>query len=226
MSKKNKITIRELPNIERPREKLIKYGPDKLSDQELLAILLRSGTKDENVLDLAGNILKKFSKYKLPYLNYNDLRVYPGLGPAKACEIIACFELGKRFLKDKQTRLYMKPSQVWEVLKDIRESKKEHFVIFYLDTKNQEITQEIISIGTLNASLVHPREVFEPAVRNLASQIIVAHNHPSGDNTPSQEDLNITQKLVESGKILGIEVIDHVIVSKNNFFSFRDNKLL
>lgn len=226
MSKKNKITIRELPNIERPREKLIKYGPDKLSDQELLAILLRSGTKDENVLDLAGNILKKFSKDKLPYLNYNDLRVYPGLGPAKACEIIACFELGKRFLKDKQTRLYMKPSQVWEVLKDIRESKKEHFVIFYLDTKNQEITQEIISIGTLNASLVHPREVFEPAVRNLASQIIVAHNHPSGDNTPSQEDLNITQKLVESGKILGIEVIDHVIVSKNNFFSFRDNKLL
>lgn len=162
----------------------------------------------------------------MPYLNYNDLRVYPGLGPAKACEIIACFELGKRFLKDKQTRLYMKPSQVWEVLKDIRESKKEHFVIFYLDTKNQEITQEIISIGTLNASLVHPREVFEPAVRNLASQIIVAHNHPSGDNTPSQEDLNITQKLVESGKILGIEVIDHVIVSKNNFFSFRDNKLL
>lgn len=226
MSKKNKITIRELPNIERPREKLIKYGPDKLSDQELLAILLRSGTKDENVLDLASNILKKFSKDKLPYLNYNDLRVYPGLGPAKACEIIACFELGKRFLKDKQTRLYMKPSQVWEVLKDIRESKKEHFVIFYLDTKNQEITQEIISIGTLNASLVHPREVFEPAVRNLASQIIVAHNHPSGDNTPSQEDLNITQKLVESGKILGIEVIDHVIVSKNNFFSFRDNKLL
>lgn len=226
MSKKNKITIKDLPNIERPREKLIKYGPDKLSDQELLAILLRSGTKDENVLDLAGNILKKFSKDKLPYLNYDDLKVYPGLGPAKACEIIACFELGKRFLKDKQTRLYMKPSQVWEALKDIRESKKEHFVIFYLDTKNQEITQEIISIGILNASLVHPREVFEPAVRNLASQIIVAHNHPSGDNTPSQEDLNITQKLVESGKILGIEVIDHVIVSKNDFFSFRDNKLI
>lgn len=97
MSKKNKITIKDLPNIERPREKLIKYGPDKLSDQELLAILLRSGTKDENVLDLADNILKKFSKDKLPYLNYDDLKVYPGLGQAKACEIIACFELGKDF---------------------------------------------------------------------------------------------------------------------------------
>lgn len=226
MSKKNKISIKDLPDIERPREKLIKYGPDKLSDQELLAIILRSGTKDENVIDLATNILKKFSKDKLPFISYNELNNYPGLGPAKACEIIACFELGKRFLKDKQTRLFMKPSQVWEALKDIRESKKEHFVIFYLDTKNQEITQEIISMGTLNASLVHPREVFEPAVRNLAAQIIVAHNHPSGDYSPSDEDIKVTQKLVESGKILGIEVIDHVIVTKNEFFSFRDKELL
>jgi DNA repair protein RadC len=226
MPKKNKISIKDLPDIERPREKLIKYGPDKLTDQELLAIILRSGTKDENVIDLATNILKKFSKDKLPFINYDELNNYPGLGPAKACEIIACFELGKRFLKDKQTRLFMKPSQVWEALKDIRESKKEHFVIFYLDTKNQEITQEIISIGTLNASLVHPREVFEPAVRNLAAQIIVAHNHPSGDYTPSDEDISITQKLVESGKILGIEVIDHVIVTKNDFFSFREKELL
>mgnify|MGYP000844166391 FL=1 len=226
MPKKSKITIKELPKIERPREKLMKYGPDKLSDEELLAIILRSGTKDENVIDLATNILKKFPKDKLPYTTFDELKDYHGIGPAKACEIIACFELGKRFLKDKQTRIFLSPKQVWESLKDIRESKKEHFVIFYLDTKNQEITQEIISIGTLNASLVHPREVFEPAVKNLAAQIILAHNHPSGDYQPSEDDIKITQKLVEAGNILGIEVIDHIIVTKKDFFSFRDKGLI
>ena len=221
-----KRTIKDIPKVERPREKLMKYGPEKLSNSELLAVLLRSGTKEENAVELANKILKRFSASELPNLTYNDLKDYPGLGPAKACEIIACFELGKRLLKDKKVEIYLTPKEVWEELKDIRDNKKEHFVIFYLDSRNQEIIREIISVGTLNANLVHPREVFEPAIRNLAAQIILAHNHPSGDPETSEDDLDITKRLVEAGKILGIEVIDHVIVTKTGFISFKEKKLI
>ena len=147
---KSKKTIKDLPEAERPREKLMRYGPEKLSNSELLAILLRSGKKGE----------------------------------------------------------------------------KEYFVIFYLDSRNQEIKREIISIGSLNANLVHPREVFEPAVRDLAAQIILAHNHPSGDPEPSEDDITITKRLIEAGKIMGIEVVDHIIVVKNGFFSFKEKGLL
>jgi DNA repair protein RadC len=226
MLNKIKKRIKELPKVERPREKLINYGPEKLSNSELLAIILRSGTKEENVVELANKILKRFSADELPNLTFNDLKDYPGLGPAKACEIIACFELGKRLLKDKKSEIYLKPQDVWEELKDLREHKKEHFVIFYLDSRNQEIKREIISVGSLNANLVHPREVFEPAVRNLAAQIILAHNHPSGDPEPSEDDLEITKRLVESGKILGIEVIDHIIITKTGFMSFKEKGLI
>jgi len=226
MQIKAKKTIKELPKVERPREKLIHYGPEKLSNSELLAILLRSGKKGENVVELASKILKRFRVDKLPYLTFDELKDYSGLGPAKACEIIACFELGKRLLKGKKARIYLKPKEIWKELKDIRNNKKEHFVIFYLDSRNQEIKREIISIGSLNANLVHPREVFEPAVRNLAAQIILAHNHPSGEPEPSEDDLEITKRLVEAGKIMGIEVIDHIIVVKNGFFSFKEKNLI
>jgi len=226
METKVKKTIKDLPKVERPREKLMQYGPEKLSNSELLAILLRSGKKGENVIELANKILKKFSKDKLPNLTFNDLKNYSGLGPAKACEIVACFELGKRLLKDKKAEIYLQPKEIWEELKDLRDHKKEHFVIFYLDSRNQEIKRETISIGSLNANLVHPREVFEPAVRHLAAQIILVHNHPSGDSEPSEDDLLLTKRLVEAGKILGIEVIDHIIITKNEFISFKEKNLL
>lgn len=226
MDTKIKKTIKDLPKVERPREKLMQYGPEKLSNSELLAILLRSGKKGENVIELANKILKRFSKDELPNLTFNDLKDYSGLGPAKACEIIACFELGKRLLKDKKAEIYLKPKEIWEELKDLRDHKKEHFVIFYLDSRNQEIKREIISVGSLNANLVHPREVFEPAVRHLAAQIVLAHNHPSGDPEPSEDDLEITKRLTESGKILGIEVVDHIIITKTGFISFKEKKLL
>jgi len=226
MDTKIKKTIKDLPKVERPREKLMQYGPEKLSNSELLAILLRSGKKGENVVELANKILKRFSKDELPNLTFNDLKDYSGLGPAKACEIIACFELGKRLLKDKKAEIYLKPKEIWEELKDLRDHKKEHFVIFYLDSRNQEIKREIISVGSLNANLVHPREVFEPAVRHLAAQVVLAHNHPSGDPEPSEDDLEITKRLKESGKILGIEVIDHIIITKTGFLSFKEKNLL
>lgn len=218
--------IKDLPKIERPREKLIRYGPEKLSTSELLAILLRTGGKGINVVELANNILKKFSGDGLGKANVKELRNTFGLGIAKACEIVACFELGRRLLQHKQSVLLLSPKDVWEELKDIRDNKKEHFVIFFLDARNQEIKREIISIGSLNANLVHPREVFEPAVRYLAAQIIIAHNHPSGDPEPSEDDLVITKQLVDAGKLLGIELKDHVIVSNETFFSFTEHKLL
>ena len=224
--KKVKKTIKELPKVERPREKLIQYGPEKLSNSELLAIILRSGTKQENVIELANKILKRFNAKELPNLAFADLKDYPGLGPDKACEIVACFELGKRLLKDKKAEIYLKPKEIWEELKDLRDHKKEHFIIFYLDSRNQEIKREIISVGSLNANLVHPREVFEPAVRHLAAQIVLAHNHPSGDPEPSKDDLEITKRLIESGKILGIEVVDHIIITKTGFISFKEKNLL
>jgi len=226
MAMKMKRTIKDLPKVERPREKLMQYGPERLSNSELLAILLRSGKKGENVVDFSSKILRKFGTKELPNLTFDDLRNYPGLGPAKACEIIACFELGKRVLKDKKAQIYLEPKEVWKELKDIRNYKKEHFVIFYLDSRNQEIKREIISVGSLNANLVHPREVFEPAVRNLVAQVILAHNHPSGDPEPSEDDLEITKRLVEAGKILGIEVVDHVIVANNGFLSFKEKNLI
>ena len=218
--------MNEIPTIDRPREKLIHYGPEKLSNSELLAILLRSGKKGENVVELANKILKNFSAESIPNLTFAELKKYPGLGPAKACEIVACFELGKRLLKNKKAELYLRPEDIFAEMKDIRTHKKEHFVVFYLDSRNQEIKREIISIGSLNASLVHPREVFEPAVKHTAAHLIIAHNHPSGDPNPSTEDLHLTRRLTEAGKIMGIEILDHVIVARDRYLSFKEKGLL
>lgn len=204
----------------------MQYGPGRLSNSELLALILGSGKKGENVIDLANKILKRYKAENLPNLTFNEIKSFPGLGPAKVCEIIACFELGKRLLKGKIASLYLKPEDVWRELKDLRGHKKEHFVIFYLDTRNQEIKREIVSLGSLNANLVHPREVFEPAVKSLTAQIILAHNHPSGDPEPSEDDLKINKRLVEAGKILGIEVVDHIIVTKDEYLSFKEKELM
>lgn len=218
--------LKEVPKIDRPREKLIKYGPGKLSNSELLAILLGTGVKGVNVVELSKKILKKFSNEGLTVASLDELKNTFGLGPAKACEIVACFELGRRLLKGKKATLLLSPQDVWQELKDIRELKKEHFVVFFLDTRNQEIKRELVSFGTLNANLVHPREVFEPAILHSAAQIIVAHNHPSGNSEPSEEDVEITKRLIEAGKILGIELLDHVVVAKSGFNSLKELSLM
>ncbi len=217
------LKIKDIPKLDRPREKLEKYGPGKLSDSELLAILLRTGTKDLNVLKLSQKILKEFEGERILDVTIDELKKIHGLGVVKACEILACFELGKRILKGKQNSILLSPKDVWERMEDIRGSKKEHFVVFYLDSRNQEIKREIISIGTLNESLVHPREVFEGAIKNNAASIIVAHNHPSGDLEPSHDDIEITKKLIYASKILDITLISHIIVSADSN-GFRDIK--
>ena len=228
MEIKVKKTIKELPEFERPREKLTKKGARALKKEELLAIILRTGLKGKNAVEVAKDILEKYGDKKLLDASYEELRNIRGVGPTKAVQILAAIELGSRLFKEKSEKeVYINSSQdVTKETEHIKENKKENFVVLYLDARNKLIYKETVSIGSLNANLVHPREVFEPAVRNLAAQIILAHNHPSGDPEPSEDDLVITKRLVEVGKIMGIEINDHIIVTKNGFFSFKDKNLL
>jgi DNA repair protein RadC len=218
--------IKDISKVDRPREKVKKYGINKLNNVELLALVLGTGRKGENVIELSRKILRTFSHEEFSSLLWNDLRCIKGLGEAKICTLLACFELGKRLVNHKKSVLILSSKDVWEEMKDLRGSKKEHFVSFYLDVRNQIIRRDIISIGNLNTSLVHPREVFEPAVKNLAAQIILCHNHPSGECEPSNEDLAITKKLIKAGEILGIEIVDHVVVTENKFFSMKEKQLI
>lgn len=208
--------IKDIPKIDLPREKLEKYGPDKLTDAEFLAILLGSGIKGLNVLQLARKVLSLIEKVGVEKVTLAVLSEEKGLGKAKASQIMAMLVLGKR-LHDKTKPEILNQQDVWKLCVDFRESKKEHFVAFYLDTQGKVIERQIVSIGTLDASLVHPREVFEPAVALHAASIIVAHNHPSGNLEPSAEDIEITKRLVHAGKILDISIVDHVIVAKGGW---------
>ena len=220
--------IKDLPKIERPREKLIAKGVENLKDSELLAILLRTGTIGKNVIEIASQILSKYSKKRLLQMTYQDLSKISGIDSAKATTLLAAFELSKRALEVNDTNLPVisDAKDALAQLSDMRDLKKEHLVTLYLNAKNQLVHKETISMCTLNANLVHPREVFEPALKYSAAQIIVAHNHPSGDPKPSEDDLEVTKRLTEAGKMMGIELMDHVIVSKNSHFSFKEEKLL
>ena len=203
---------------ERPREKLIEKGAQNLRDSELIAILLGTGRAGKNVIEVAEEILGKFPKKHLLSLDYKELSKIKGIGPGKACSMLAAFELTKRALEVEDNNLPTIDSIKDTVaqLQELRGAKKEHFVVLYLNARNQLVHKELISVGTLCENLVHPREVFKPAITCLAASIIVAHNHPSGDIEPSQSDIEITKKLIRAGKILDISVIDHVIISYNS----------
>jgi len=220
--------IKDLPKIERPREKLVAKGAENLKDSELLAILLRTGRAGKNVIEIASQILTKHSKKRLLQMTYEDLLKIKGIDSAKATTLLAAFELSRRALEvdDSNLPIISTPKDVVAQLTELRQNKKEHFVALYLNARNQLVHKETISMGTLNANLVHPREVFEPALKYSAASIMIAHNHPSGDSKPSEDDLEITKKLTEAGKMMGVEVLDHIIVTKNNYFSFKDEKLL
>ena len=217
--------IKDLPKIDRPREKLEKYGVKKLTEFELLAILLGSGIKGLNVIQLSKKILSIIQKIGIKKITLEDLLKIKGMGKAKASQILATIELGRRLQADKRREI-LSAEDIWNLCADIRDSKKEHFAAFYIDTQNCLIERQIISIGTLNASLVHPREVFEPAVRLFASSVILTHNHPSGNCEPSQDDIEITKRLTEAGKILGMDIADHVIITKDKFLSFKEQNLI
>ena len=220
--------IKDLPKSDRPREKLIAKGVENLKDSELLAILLRTGTIGKNVIEIASQILSKYSKKRLLQMTYADLSKISGINSAKATTLLAAFELSKRALEVNDTNLPVISDAKDAVaqLSDMRDLKKEHLVALYLNAKNQLVHKETISMGTLNANLVHPREVFEPALKYSAAQIIAAHNHPSGAPKPSEDDLEVTKRLTEPGKMMGVELMHQIIVSKNSHFSFKEEKLL
>jgi len=220
--------IKDLPKVERPREKLVAKGAENLKDSELLAILLRTGKAGKNVIEIASQILTKHSKKRLLQMTYQDLVKIDGIDSAKATTLLSAFELAKRALEVNDTNLptIVTPKDVVAQLIDLRHNKKEHFIALYLNARNQLVHKETISMGTLNANLVHPREVFEPALKHSAAGIMVAHNHPSGDPKPSEDDLEITKRLAEAGKMMGVELLDHVIIAVNNHFSFKEERLM
>ncbi len=209
--------IKDIPDYDKPREKLIKYGAESLKISELFALIISTGTKGKSAVDI-GKDLERIYQTKNDF-QLSELVNYKGLGKAKITQLVAVVEIGKRLFADKQTKTLLSPKDVWDSMIDLRSSKKEHFVVFLLNSRNQEIKREIISIGTLSESLVHPREVFEPAIRQSAYSIILCHNHPSGNLTPSEADLNVTTRLKEIGNLLGITIEDHVVVTSEGFRS-------
>lgn len=227
-------TMHDLPKSERPRERLEKFGQEALSAQELLALILGRGIKGESVSMTAQKLLSSFGSLEgVMNASLEDLKSIKGVGLAKAAQLKACFEVARRLWTkteiDEETKAkeITSAKNAYELVKSkIVNYKKEHFVVISLDIRNKFLGMDTISIGTLNANLVHPREVFDAVIRRHAAQIIIAHNHPSDDPEPSEDDLMITKRLVESGKILGIEVTDHVIITKTGFFSFKAKNLI
>ncbi len=224
------LLIRDLPADERPRERLIKYGAESLSAAELLAILLRTGVAGLSAMGLAQRLLSQFGSLRgVAQASVETLSTVNGLGPAKAAQLRAAFEIGKRnaAFVDAARPLIRSPQDVANLLiPELAGELREQFRAMLLDTRNQVQCVKTISIGSLNASIIHPREVFKEAIAQSAAGIIVAHNHPSGDPSPSQEDIAVTRRLVEAGRILGIDLLDHVVLGDGRFISLKERGLM
>lgn len=224
------LRIKEMAVEERPREKMKADGVSTLSNEELLAVILRTGSKEKSALDLAKELLSQ-DENGIRYLSdcsLEELCQIKGIGVGKACQILATIEIGKRIAKSKMINIgcIKSPSDVAEyVMEDLKSLTQEHFKTVFLNTKNEIIAYETISIGTLNASIVHPRDVFNQAIRKAAANVILVHNHPSGNPKPSVEDINITKRLAEAGDIVGIKVLDHIIVGDGSFYSMKEEDL-
>ncbi len=214
--------VKDLPNEEKPREKMLQDGVKVLNAAELLAVVLGVGTKKEEVMAMSIRLMREYGEKGIAYQQNPEIITKDlGVPIAKACQIVACFELGRRFYQKKAGAnvSIRNAKQAFEYLKDMGSLKKEQFRGLYLNTHYQLIHEEVISIGTLDSALVSPREVFRPALENSAAAIIVAHNHPSGVLKATKNDAEITEKLIEAGKILGIEVLDHLIIGGNKYSS-------
>jgi DNA repair protein RadC len=216
------LKIKDLPKDEQPREKLIRYGPAALSVVELLAIILNTGSKQENVLALSRRVIKDYGEKALIYQrNVDKISKDLHMPQGKAAQIVACAELGRRFF-DKESHglpIVRTAKDVYNYLREMQNLPKEHLRGLYLNSHFQVIHDEVISIGTINANIIHPREVFRPAIEYGAVALILAHNHPSGITTPSDADIEVTKQLVAVGKVLGIDLLDHLIISKGMFIS-------
>ncbi len=225
-----KKSINEWHPDERPRERLLKYGAGALSNAQLLAIILRTGSRNKSALGLARELLDSFSG--LPEIEGAAIAEFShikGIGSAKIAQIKAAFELGKRLLKSngdaQQENLSFKNSrEVYDYYRpEFFGLKKERFLCILLDTRNRVFKETIVSEGTLTSSPVHPREVFRDAIKEAAASVMFIHNHPSGDPSPSRDDINITKRLVETGKVIGINVLDHIVIADGRYFSLMEN---
>ena len=217
--------IKDLPVLERPRERLINYGPENISNEELLAIILKTGSKNKSVKELANEVLVTINSLdNLDNVNINTFKDIMGLGKVKTIELMATIELGKRiFLRRENPSkiFYDNPATIYqENLYLFKGKKQEYFYCLYLDNKNNLIERKLLFMGTINRSIVHPREIFKEAYLTSASKIVCMHNHPTGDISPSIEDIRLTKSLIEIGKLQGIPLIDHLIIGDNNYYSF------
>jgi len=225
----NNTLIKNIPKSERPRERLKKYGKENISNEELLSIILNTGTKNKSVKDISNLILSKINDITdLKDITLNSLKQIDGIGEVKAIKILASIELGKRvYLDNNLVNIKMDtPEKIYNYMKGEVEGKnQEYFYAIYLDSKKNLIDKKLLFIGTLNKSIVHPREIFKYAYLLSASSIICVHNHPSGDTIPSKEDLNLTKALVEIGKMQGINIIDHIIIGKNYYSLYQNGDM-
>jgi DNA repair protein RadC len=220
------LTLHDLSDEDKPREKLIAQGPGALSVRELLAVVLVTGTTKEDVLTMSNRLIREYGeKSILSETNVTKLSTDLDIPTVKACAIVACGELGRRLYDKTESgfTVIRNAKDVYEYLQDMRNLPKEHLRGLYLNSHNRILRDEVVSIGTVNANMIHPREVFRPAIECNAAAVVLAHNHPSGEAVPSAEDVEITQQLVQAGKILGLAVLDHVIITKNTFVSINAN---
>ncbi len=224
-----KLKMHDLPSENRPRERMMIWGPEALSDIELLAILIRSGTPKEGVLELSQRLLIEFGGlHSLFQTNLSRLQNIPGLGPAKSCILAACFELSKRLViqQKKVKPVLSTPEDVVNILMPrMRYLKQEHLKALYLDIKNRLIDERTISIGTLDSSIIHPRDLFRHAIDLPCAAIILIHNHPTGDPSPSNEDIQVTKRIINAAQIMGIPLLDHIIIGDGHYISLKEKKV-
>lgn len=217
--------IKEIPIDERPRERFKKYGVKALSNEELLSIILRTGTGSKSVKDVSLDILKEYKINELKDINFNSLKSIKGVGEVKAITIISAIELGKRVFSTSNLIYQIRTGDdVYNLVRDDMEDLlQEKFMAVYLDTKNKVIDKKVIFVGTVNSSSITPRDVFREAVKLNSVSMILIHNHPAGSISPSYEDVYLTNEFIKLGRMMGISVIDHLIIGKNNYYSFRES---
>mgnify|MGYP000948917689 FL=1 len=224
--------VRDLPKEERPREKLLAAGAAALSNTELLAVLLRTGVREGSVLRVAEEVLTLYREkgiLAIAQMGARELSAIKGVGPAKAATILAAVELGRRLaMKEaaRRTIVHGPADAAHYAMPRLRFESKEHFAVLLLSTKNHVLAMPVISVGTLSASIVHPREVFQAAISHAAASMILVHNHPSGDPTPSSEDIAVTRRMAEAGKVMDIPVLDHIILGDDKFISLKEKGMI
>ncbi len=218
--------ILDLPKQERPREKFLKFGPENLSDAELFAILLRTGSRGENVIEMSYRLINEYGLDKLLSCSLKELQKIKGIGPSKAMQILTIAEIQKRINQSKAPvkRITCAEDVFKHFHERLKDKKEEHFFVLMLDTKNNVIGEHLVSKGILDASIIHPREIFKPAIKNSAAKIILVHNHPSGDPTPSKEDDSISEIITDTGNLMDIKVLDHVIIAHDAYASWKERK--